>query len=97
MKYFNRLAMGTCYYPEHWDESLWLNDLQRMLKAGIGTIRIAEFAWNKFENEEGVFTFDFLIRFLDVVEQTDHESHFLYSHRDSSCMADSEISGSITG
>lgn len=24
MKYFNRLAMGTCYYPEHWDESLWL-------------------------------------------------------------------------
>ena len=21
MKYFNRLAMGTCYYPEHWDES----------------------------------------------------------------------------
>ena len=51
MKYFNRLAMGTCYYPEHWDESLWLNDLQRMLKAGIGTIRIAEYAWNKFENE----------------------------------------------
>ena len=71
MKYFNRLAMGTCYYPEHWDESLWLNDLQRMLKAGIGTIRIAEFAWNKFENEEGVFTFDFFDRFLDVVEQTD--------------------------
>ena len=63
MKYFNRLAMGTCYYPEHWDESLWLNDLQRMLKAGIGTIRIAEFAWNKFENEEGVFTFDFFISF----------------------------------
>ena len=42
-----------------------------MLKAGIGTIRIAEFAWNKFENEEGVFTFDFFDRFLDVVEQTD--------------------------
>ena len=71
MKYFNRLAMDTCYYPEHWDESLWLNDLKRMLKAGIGTIRIAEFAWNKFENEEGVFTFDFFDRFLDVVEQTD--------------------------
>ncbi len=71
MKYFNQLAMGTCYYPEHWEESYWMDDLRRMLAAGIGTIRIAEFAWNKFENEEGVFTFEFFDRFLDAVEETD--------------------------
>lgn len=42
MKYFNRLAMGTCYYPEHWDESLWLNEPGADAEGGIGTIRIAD-------------------------------------------------------
>ena len=60
------LTMGTCYYPEHWDESLWLSDLQRMKAAGISVIRIGEFAWNKFEPLEGQFTFDFFDRFLDL-------------------------------
>ena len=42
-----RLVLGTCYYPEHWDESLWRDDLRRMLENGIEVIRIAEFAWSK--------------------------------------------------
>lgn len=42
-------VVGTCYYPEHWDKSLWEEDLQRMLKAGITVIRIGEFAWSKIE------------------------------------------------
>ena len=41
-----RLVLGTCYYPEHWDESLWRDDLRRMLENGIEVIRIAEFAWS---------------------------------------------------
>ena len=45
--------MGVCYYPEQWDESLWRSDLQRMKKAGITVIRVAEFAWSKFEENEG--------------------------------------------
>lgn len=53
------LTMGVCYYPEQWDESLWRSDLQRMKKAGITVIRVAEFAWSKFEENEGEFTFDF--------------------------------------
>ena len=62
------LNLGTCYYPEHWDKSLWAEDLQRMLAAGIETIRIAEFAWSKFEPREGEFTFTFFDEFLDVAE-----------------------------
>ena len=50
-----RLVLGTCYYPEHWDESLWRDDLKRMLENGIEVIRIAEFAWSKIERYEGVF------------------------------------------
>lgn len=65
-----KITMGVCYYPEHWDRSLWSDDLQRMLAAGIEVIRIAEFAWNKFEPEEGIFTFDFFDRFMEVVEHT---------------------------
>ncbi|MCD8118113.1 MAG: beta-galactosidase [Lachnospiraceae bacterium] len=58
--------MGTCYYPEHWDKSLWPSDLERMLAAGITQIRIAEFAWNKVEPEEGRFDFSFFDEFLNL-------------------------------
>ena len=47
-----RLVLGTCYYPEHWDESLWRDDLRRMLENGIEVIRIAEFAWSKIADRE---------------------------------------------
>lgn len=62
----DHLTLGVCYYPEHWEESIWSDDLERMREHGIEVIRIAEFAWNKFEPEEGVFTFEFFDRFLDL-------------------------------
>ena len=65
----DRLVLGTCYYPEHWPEKMWEEDLERMLEAGIEVIRIAEFAWNKIEPEEGVFNYDFFDRFLDLAEE----------------------------
>ena len=64
-----RLVLGTCYYPEHWPEKLWREDLERMLESGIEVIRIAEFAWSKTEPEEGVFTFDFFDHFLDLCDE----------------------------
>lgn len=59
-------TLGVCYYPEHWPEDLWENDLDRMIDCGIEVIRIAEFAWSKFEPSEGCFAFDFFDRFLDL-------------------------------
>ena len=59
----DRLVLGTCYYPEHWDKSLWEEDLRRMLAVGIEVIRIAEFAWSKVERIEGQFDY-FLILFF---------------------------------
>ena len=41
-----KLGLGACYYPEHWSESLWESDLDRMLQHGITTIRVGEFAWS---------------------------------------------------
>ena len=31
-----KLTLGVCYYPEHWDRALWKDDLQRMKQYGIG-------------------------------------------------------------
>ena len=67
---FPTMTVGTCYYPEHWDESLWLDDLHRMLDAGITVIRMADFAWSQFERTEGVFTFDLFDRFLALCVDT---------------------------
>lgn len=64
-----KITLGTCYYPEHWDEALWLDDLARMRSCGIEVIRIAEFAWNKVEPSEGVYDYSFFDRFLDAAEK----------------------------
>ena len=53
------MCLGTCYYPEHWDKSMWREDIDRMLEAGIKVIRIAEFAWSKVETREGEYTYEF--------------------------------------
>lgn len=61
-----RFVLGTCYYPEHWEQSLWEDDLDRMLRSGIEVIRIAEFAWNLIEPREGEYTYEFFDRFLEL-------------------------------
>ncbi len=65
----DKLTLGVCYYPEHWPETLWEDDLTRMLDHGIEVIRIAEFAWSKFEPREGTYHFDFFDRFLELAHQ----------------------------
>ncbi len=65
----DHITLGVCYYPEHWPEDMWQADLQEMKRCGIEVIRIAEFAWNKFEPQEGVYTFDFFDHFMQVAEK----------------------------
>ena len=62
----DHITLGVCYYPEHWECSMWLDDLRRMKEMGIETVRVAEFAWNKFEPVEGEFTFEFFDKFMDL-------------------------------
>ncbi|MCL2812433.1 MAG: beta-galactosidase [Clostridia bacterium] len=65
----DHLTLGVCYYPEHWDESLWENDLERMQEHGIEVVRVFEFAWNLAEPTDGVFTFDLFDRFLELAQR----------------------------
>src|SRR5258706_15622059 len=56
----NRLHIGSSYFPEHWRESLWENDIRLMKEAGFTVARMAEFAWSALEPSAGNFEFDWL-------------------------------------
>ncbi len=70
------IDLGVCYYPEHWDKSLWAEDLERMLAAGLHTVRIAEFAWSLIEPREGEYTYDFFDEFLDLAKEKEMQVIF---------------------
>ena len=61
------MQLGVCYYPEHWPESWWAEDAQRMREIGIGFVRIAEFAWSRIEPEPGRFDWAWLDRAIGVL------------------------------
>ncbi len=63
----NRLHIGVVYYPEQWPESRWAEDAKLMQEAGVTTVRLAEFAWHKFEPEEGRYELSWLERALEVL------------------------------
>ena len=63
------IGLGVCYYPEHWDRWLWAEDLERMLAAGLKTVRVAEFAWNLIEPAEGEFSYEFFDAFLALAQE----------------------------
>lgn len=63
------IDLGVCYYPEHWDRSLWAEDLDRMLAAGLKTVRIAEFAWSLIEPREGEYSYEFFDSFLNLAQE----------------------------
>ena len=65
----DHLALGVCYYPEHWDESIWASDLDRMLAVGLETVRVFEFAWSVVEKEEGQYDFALFDRFLELAKR----------------------------
>lgn len=66
---WEHLNLGVCYYPEHWDQRLWRDDLRRMKENGLYTVRVAEFAWSIFEPEEGIYAYELFDAFLEVAEE----------------------------
>jgi len=58
--------LGCAYYPEDWPVEEIEKDAAKMKAIGIQVARIAEFAWSRMENTEGVFTFDWLHHVVDA-------------------------------
>ncbi|MFD1954641.1 beta-galactosidase [Paenibacillus thailandensis] len=69
LKGLDTFRLGACYYPEHWPESMWEDDFQRMRELGLSVIRVAEFAWSVFEPEEGVFRFELFDKAIDLAHK----------------------------
>jgi beta-galactosidase len=61
------LYFGADYYPEHWPESRWAEDVRLMREAGFNVVRLAEFAWSKMEPRDGCFDFDWLDRAIALL------------------------------
>ena len=62
---------GADYYPEHWPEARWHQDIELMKEAGFNVVRLAEFAWSMMEPEEGEFDFEWLDRVIALLK--DHQ------------------------
>lgn len=60
------MLYGACYYPEHRELDRWEEDLQLMNKAKINALRIGEFAWKRFEPEDGVYDFSWMDSFIEL-------------------------------
>jgi beta-galactosidase len=56
------LYLGAAYYPEHWPDDCWAENIRLMREASINVVRMAEFAWSTLEPKAGEFQFDWLDR-----------------------------------
>ena len=61
------MALGVCYYPEHWPESWWPEDARRMRELGIEYVRIGEFAWSRLERKRNLYDWGWLDRAFETL------------------------------
>ncbi len=60
-----KLHFGAAYYPEHWPEKRWAEDIRLMQEASLTVVRMAEFAWSTLEPSAGKFNFSWLDRAIE--------------------------------
>ena len=58
--------LGVDYYPEQWGMEHVDEDLKDIVELGANLIRIADFAWDRFEPKDGEYDFSF---FDEVIEK----------------------------
>jgi len=65
IKHDQHLYFGAAYYPEHWPEERWPDDIRLMQAANLTVARMAEFAWSTLEPSVDQFDFGWLDRAID--------------------------------
>ena len=63
----SRIHLGAAYYPEHWSEEEWLEDIRLMQEAGFTVVRMGEFAWSSLEPAAGEFRLDWLDKVIQLL------------------------------
>ena len=59
------IAFGGDYNPDQWPEETLDEDIRLMVQAGVNTVALAIFSWDKIEPREGEFTFEWLDYVID--------------------------------
>ena len=62
---------GADYNPEQWPPEIWEEDLRLMKLAGVNAVSLGMFSWSALEPSEGVYTFDWLDRVMDMLHAQD--------------------------
>ena len=68
---FDKLWLGSAWYPEQWPEERWAEDLHLMKAHGANVVRIGEYAWSRMEPEEGKYDMDWLVRAVRLAAKYD--------------------------
>ena len=58
--------IGASYYPEWWSQDRWEDDFKKMQELGFNCVRMGEFAWSKFEPQEGNYEFGWMDKAIDL-------------------------------
>lgn len=61
------IHLGVSYYPEHWPEDRWAEDVRLMREAGLTVARMGEGAWSIFEPAQGEFHFEWMDRAIELL------------------------------
>ncbi|MBN2500464.1 MAG: beta-galactosidase [Anaerolineales bacterium] len=69
-----KIYFGAAYYPEHWPEDRWPEDIRLMQEAGMTVSRLAEFAWSTMEPAAGEFDFDWLEKVIEMLAEAGMET-----------------------
>lgn len=59
------IAFGGDYNPDQWSEETWDDDVRLMKKAGVNTVALAIFSWDRIQPTEGRWEFGWLDRIID--------------------------------
>ena len=59
------IAFGGDYNPDQWSEETWDDDVCLMKKAGVNTVALAIFSWDRIQPQENRWDFSWLDRIID--------------------------------
>lgn len=59
------IAFGGDYNPDQWPEEIWDDDIRLMEKAGVNTVALAIFSWDRIQPQENRWDFGWLDRIID--------------------------------
>jgi len=65
------MFLGVDYYPEHWDNNLIDDDIEKIKKMGSNIVRIGEFAWHMIEPKEGEYDFTYFDKVITKLKEND--------------------------